>query len=186
MKSRSGFTIVELAIVIAVVAILATITIVAYRGVQDRAYATHYLSAIDAYEKTLRQYKTFNGAYPNVTDLPSGVYFACLGGPFPAAPPLVEGECYNLSGKTTGRSSPQLNAALSTITDPLPTANKTITYQDSSDIARLRGILYIGGSLGVSLIYIIAGDQSCARGYKLPMGTGISDDTMTYCSLSLN
>jgi prepilin-type N-terminal cleavage/methylation domain-containing protein len=36
-KQQSGFTIVELLIVIVVIAILAAITVVAYNGIQDRA-----------------------------------------------------------------------------------------------------------------------------------------------------
>ena len=39
-STRSGFTIVELLIVIVVIAILAAITIVAYTGIQSRAYDT--------------------------------------------------------------------------------------------------------------------------------------------------
>lgn len=39
-KSVSGFTIVELLIVIIVIAILATISVVAYNGVQQRAKFT--------------------------------------------------------------------------------------------------------------------------------------------------
>ena len=37
MHKRSGFTIVELLIVIVVIAILAAITVVAYNGIQERA-----------------------------------------------------------------------------------------------------------------------------------------------------
>lgn len=43
-KSKSGFTLVELLIVIAVVGILAGITVVAYNGIQERARATSLLS----------------------------------------------------------------------------------------------------------------------------------------------
>jgi prepilin-type N-terminal cleavage/methylation domain-containing protein len=39
-KTKSGFTIVELLIVIVVIAILAAISVVAYNGLQDRARAT--------------------------------------------------------------------------------------------------------------------------------------------------
>ena len=48
----SGFTIVELLIVIVVIAILAAITIVAYTGVQERAEASALQSlAKQAYQK---------------------------------------------------------------------------------------------------------------------------------------
>jgi prepilin-type N-terminal cleavage/methylation domain-containing protein len=40
LKTKSGFTIVELLIVIVVIGILAAITIVAYNGIQDRANDT--------------------------------------------------------------------------------------------------------------------------------------------------
>lgn len=44
VKRDSGFTIVELAIVIVVIAILAAITIVSYGGIQNRAYETAVLN----------------------------------------------------------------------------------------------------------------------------------------------
>jgi len=75
-KTRSGFTIVELLIVIVVIAILAAITIVAYNGIQDRAEASKTASAIQAYKKALMLYKTDNGVYPT-----TGAF--CLGDQYP-------------------------------------------------------------------------------------------------------
>jgi len=50
-KSRSGFTIVELLIVIVVIAILATISVVAYSGIRDRADAAAVASDLKAAKK---------------------------------------------------------------------------------------------------------------------------------------
>lgn len=64
MKSRSGFTIVELLIVIVVIAILAAITIVAYNGVQTRARDSARTSDVRAIQKALELYKAEHGRYP--------------------------------------------------------------------------------------------------------------------------
>lgn len=45
-KSIRGFTIVELLIVIVIIAILATVTIVSYNGIQARAKNTKTVSAV--------------------------------------------------------------------------------------------------------------------------------------------
>lgn len=72
-QRQSGFTIIELLIVIVVISILAAITIVAYTGVQERAKA----SAAEAkVAQALKQVKSFaslnNEAYPaSVTGCPS-------------------------------------------------------------------------------------------------------------------
>ena len=60
----SGFTIVELLIVIVVIGILAAITIVAYRGVQSRAQAAAVSSALQQTSKKLALYAVDNGAFP--------------------------------------------------------------------------------------------------------------------------
>lgn len=51
---RHGFTLVEIMIVIAVVAVLATISVVTYGNVTGRAQSTAYSSAADQFEKLLR------------------------------------------------------------------------------------------------------------------------------------
>jgi prepilin-type N-terminal cleavage/methylation domain-containing protein len=53
-KSTSGFTIVELLIVIVVIAVLAVIAIVAYNGIQNRASDTAIRSGVSQFEKALR------------------------------------------------------------------------------------------------------------------------------------
>ena len=60
-KTKSGFTIVELLIVIVVIAILAAISVVAYNGMQDRAKATAIVSGIKTTEKAFRLYGTQQG-----------------------------------------------------------------------------------------------------------------------------
>ena len=63
-RKQTGFTIVELLIVIVVIAILAAITIVAYNGIQARATYSAYQSDITAINKAILLYYADNGAYP--------------------------------------------------------------------------------------------------------------------------
>lgn len=73
MNSRVGFTLVELLIVIAVVAILATVSIVAYGGVQDRARNAETMAAIDQLKDQIELHYAQTGAFPNTGSL-SNVY----------------------------------------------------------------------------------------------------------------
>jgi len=70
-KTVSGFTIVELLIVIVVIAILAAISVVAYNGIQNRANNTKTVNAVATYAKAMILYKIDNGTHPQVT--------SCLG-----------------------------------------------------------------------------------------------------------
>jgi prepilin-type N-terminal cleavage/methylation domain-containing protein len=58
---QSGFTLVELLIVIVVIAILAAITVVAYNGVQQRARDSRRKSDVGAIAKALILYQVDNG-----------------------------------------------------------------------------------------------------------------------------
>jgi prepilin-type N-terminal cleavage/methylation domain-containing protein len=64
-QANSGFTIVELLIVIVVIAILAAIVIVAYTGIQNKAHAAAAQAASNTVAKLLTNSYTTNGAYPS-------------------------------------------------------------------------------------------------------------------------
>lgn len=63
-NKQTGFTIVELLIVIVVIAILAAIVIVAYNGVQTKARATQYQTDTLAIVKKFEAYNAVTGGYP--------------------------------------------------------------------------------------------------------------------------
>lgn len=94
---QTGFTIVELLIVIVVIGILAAITIVAYNGIQDRANNTARYNELKAWQKTFEIYKAQEGQYPSMAD---GGY--CLGSGFPIGGGGVA-RCRDYNG--TGSSS---------------------------------------------------------------------------------
>ena len=64
LKSKKGFTIVELLIVIVVIAILAAISIVAYNGIQQRARDSQRKSDVASITKALELYYADKGKYP--------------------------------------------------------------------------------------------------------------------------
>ena len=66
-KNNTGFTLVELLIVIVIIAILAAVSVVAYSGIQDRALDTSDVKNIAEIQKSLELYKAKNGSYPPST-----------------------------------------------------------------------------------------------------------------------
>lgn len=70
-KTTSGFTIVEILILIVVIAILAVITVVVYNGIQARTENIKTVSAVSAWAKALQLYKVDMGSYPAIN--------SCLG-----------------------------------------------------------------------------------------------------------
>jgi prepilin-type N-terminal cleavage/methylation domain-containing protein len=63
-QKQTGFTIVELLIVIVVIAILAAITVVAYNGIQDRANDAAVQNDLSMIASKLKVYATTDGLYP--------------------------------------------------------------------------------------------------------------------------
>lgn len=77
-RQRSGgFTLIEILVVIALIAILAGITLVAAGGFMDAASRTRAKGEIQAMSTALENYKLDNGAYPAANTLlgpPTGAY----------------------------------------------------------------------------------------------------------------
>jgi prepilin-type N-terminal cleavage/methylation domain-containing protein len=87
VKSR-GFTIVELLIVVVVIAILATIAIVSYTGIQEKAWNSKALANVSTFEKLLKSYASINGTYPNYS-----AWTICLGTGYPDKNGDGAGDC---------------------------------------------------------------------------------------------
>ncbi len=66
LKQQRGFTIVELLIVIVVIGILATLVIVTFTGIQQKARNTKRQTDINAIQSHLEAYKAQNGYYPTM------------------------------------------------------------------------------------------------------------------------
>ena len=88
-KKMTGFTIVELLIVIVVVAILASITVVAYNGIQSRAHMSKDVAAATAYANA------FKMLYAEVGYAGMPTEDMCLGDAslYPASPPFAANTC---------------------------------------------------------------------------------------------
>ena len=71
---RTGFTIVELLIVIVVIGILAAITIVAYNGIQNRTHDTAIQSDLRNLASKVREFQAINGRLPSLDMGSTGVF----------------------------------------------------------------------------------------------------------------
>ena len=67
-KLERGFTIIELLIVIAIIAILAGLVITNYQGAQAKARDNIRVTNINSISSKLEEYHNENGAYPNTFD----------------------------------------------------------------------------------------------------------------------
>ena len=95
LKSRTrGFTIVELLIVVVVIAILASIVIVAYNGIQQKARNTARVQTVVAIQKSMLLYEADNGKgslYPILMTINSNAQ--CIGRDYDDVDPSATHSC---------------------------------------------------------------------------------------------
>jgi len=140
----SGFTIVELLIVIVVIGILAAITIAAYATAQDSAKSSQMVSATESYIKALDSYAIDHASFPIATT--SGL-IACFDG------------TVNCNGAATQSASTALLNGLKTFNSgipfTLPYATTLLTYSTTADTQ-------LGGNYtGYYILFSVPISQTC-------------------------
>ena len=173
---HNGFTIVELLVVIVVIAILASITLVAYNGLKDRAYNTSVIQAAGEARKIIDIAYASQGTIHLNNGIPHDGLGLCIGNPsdFPADSHFGEGECHTNAGVKGYWASQELWDILS----QYGSGNlSTRTWYDGT-YSYMRGIYYVSGvsistgALSDYLMYSLTGkNQDCV----LP-GTESVDD----------
>ena len=158
-KTRSGFTIVELLIVIVVIAILAAISIVAYNGIQSRARNNQQLTTARTYLNGLASYVAINNKYPNRSKAR-----ICLN--------LEQNECVT---NTSWERDTVFETDLKTILTNLPQASTSIVLTGSPKMAYIpvtgnSDDLTLDGVATPFIMYSLEGSGICSVG-SLVSGT---------------
>jgi len=160
-KRQTGFTIVELLIVIVVIGILAAITIIAYNGVQSRAENSKTVAAVAAWAKALHAYNAELGSWPTSN--------SCLGASGTYDSSVYGGRCWPSSSSGWVVSAGFLSQVQPYIgnTYPEPSTKPVI---DTSSGNEYRGAMFYRASATDIRIYAqFPGVTTC------PMITGLGD-----------
>lgn len=179
-KRQYGFTIVELLIVIVVIAVLATISIIAYNGIRQRATTASVNSAIDQWVKLIRA-EAIKSSY----SIPDGTG-SCLGrdiSDFPQENGFNSGVCVTLDGATQISYN---SAAFSSWSTSQPRINGKLPITELSlggSKYRARGIWIHSSNLAareVNLAWIPQISDQCAKGTSI-VSNGVGSLDGGYC-----
>lgn len=157
-----GFTVVELAVVLVIIGLLATVGVLAYGSMNERATITRMQVAVAQWQEILELYIKDKGNLPTTTSIGGPV---CLGFNYPERDGFPAGVCSVLANGTV------VSSVSNTINDDFKAFSKTLP-EDTSDIVAVmrgkfnqshRGIQYGASDASASLSYFLEGDQSCGK-----------------------
>lgn len=178
-KQRStGFTIVELLIVIVVIGILAAITIVAFNGIKDRSENVKTTTAVRSYATAIMNYQVTNGFYPKETGWP------CLG-PHPTSCGKRTTNTANMCIGGGAGSQVGFDTTMKSVMNgkvPEPSSQEMMCNGDL-----YKGAWYHGNADGTSaeITYYIKGNLPCEKLGGLSQINRLYDTETTACHMRL-
>ncbi len=153
-KMRGGFTLIEIMVVIAILAILTAVIILAYNGVQQRARNAQIAATVKEYKDALVLARSQTGSYPEPTTPGTRV---CLGNNYPTS------QCWFGAGATDSTFMTSLQGVTGgKLPMPvLPNVNlKGVMYVASSLGNRVDGASYAAATPVAMLVYGVEGDNT--------------------------
>ncbi len=170
-NKHSGFTIVELLIVVVVIGILAAIVTVAYTGITSRANNAKTLAAVNSWAAAIQLYRADTGSFPNQQ--------SCLG-----SLSTYDGTGYCWDGTYWEVRQPfltQMEPYISTYPEP-------DTTPVNSGAPQRRGAFYYIPSSTVHLIRaFFTGTTTCPSSSAGPVySTTVQSTTNVYCQYRLD
>ena len=192
---RRGFTVVEITIVIAIIAILSAVSIAAYSGTQEKARQAKIATTVKSYANAISTYRSSNGYWPPSTARTTGIA-ACIGDSSSYSSTygyLTPGVCSTLTGASV---STDFNTEIAPyiINPPDLSFMKPLQYTPTSKYGR--GIYYSvtclinycdysttpASKLDVRINYVVQSSSKCVIGTALE-STPITG--FTTCSYSI-
>ncbi len=153
-NQRRGFTIVELAFAIAIIAVLASVAFVAYRGVKERAQNAQTTNAAQQWFKALQSYKFRTSGLPTVS--------SCLGTGYKynadESATSGIGQCRQINSTTGITINSTFYSAMTNYVNNNPTPAMVTAANSTTDW--YRGLLYLYDSTNSLGKIVFALDKS--------------------------
>jgi prepilin-type N-terminal cleavage/methylation domain-containing protein len=153
-KSTSGFTIIELIVVIIVIGIIAAIVIISYNGIQTATLNQQRGAEILGWRASFEKYKAANGEYPAMAN---GGY--CLGVGFP------DGKCRDYASSTNHyfeSNSTTLMTALANYDPPAAETRTPVTTSSGASVGPY--VDFATSTISLSTAIAGAGESDCPTG----------------------